>query len=226
MEPSKDDTPNLKTNISDITTSFAKGILGVIPFCGPLFSEAVSILIPNQKIDRVIEFLRILDGKLEDLGLDVQTIADKFKTKEYLDLFEDATVQASRALSEDRKERIASILTKSLSDPEVKYDQSKKLLYILNDLTDSEIIYLKFFSLHGDEQRAFIVKHKDILHPASSSIGAHREELDKKALQDSYKLNLVRFGLLSQGGSSGTTYQMAPLGNLLLRYVEFGSAIS
>jgi hypothetical protein len=60
-------------------------------------------------------------------------------------------------------------------------------------------------------------KHPEILQPSSRSTGATQEEIDRGALQDSYKNTLVRLGLLEQRDQ---TYKMTALGHLLMRYIE------
>jgi hypothetical protein len=60
-------------------------------------------------------------------------------------------------------------------------------------------------------------KHPEILRPARRSTTATQEEIDRGALQDSYKNTLVRLGLLEQRDQ---TYKMTTLGHLLIRYIE------
>ena len=60
-------------------------------------------------------------------------------------------------------------------------------------------------------------KHPEVLQPASRTIGVAQEEIDRGALQDSYKNTLVRLGLLEQRDSS---LDLTSLGLLLIRYIE------
>lgn len=48
-------------------------------------------------------------------------------TEKGLDIFEEGIVQASRS-SDERKERFARLVAKSLSTEDVKYEESKKTL--------------------------------------------------------------------------------------------------
>ncbi len=72
------------------------------------------------------------------------------KDKEYaLDLFEDGVTQASRALSEERNRNIAVFLKKAIDVNEDFYGTKKKLLYILQELTDKDIEILHVISVRG-----------------------------------------------------------------------------
>ena len=144
-------------------------------------------------------------------------LADKYG----LDLLEEGIVQASRALTEERRCRLANLLAKSLSPKELKYAESKKLLNLLQELTDPELLWLAFYSksptLGSEYHKQLMEKHPEILQPASRTIGVAQEEIDRGALQDSYKNTLVRLGLLRQ---RERTHELSSLGCLLLRYIE------
>ena len=57
----------------------------------------------------------------------------QMNTSEGIDLTEDALVQASRALTEERRLYIANLLRNSLTKEEIGHDQKKKcLIYLVN----------------------------------------------------------------------------------------------
>lgn len=62
----------LDSNNVDRITSLTKGIVGSCPYGGALLSEVIGVLIPNQRIDRIAEFLKALDSKVSqiDSGLE------------------------------------------------------------------------------------------------------------------------------------------------------------
>ena len=43
-----------------------KGLVGAIPFVGPLVAEIVGAVIPNQRIERIESLLKILESKITD----------------------------------------------------------------------------------------------------------------------------------------------------------------
>ena len=81
-------------------------------------------------------------------------VKDRLYENEGLDLFEEGLLQASRSISEERRRRLANLLAKSLSQEELKYAESKKLLNLLRELTDPEVLILLYYS----EQPTFSYK--------------------------------------------------------------------
>ena len=67
----------------------------------------------------------------------------------------------------------------------------------MSELNDEEIIWLRFYlhpTLDGDEE--FRSKHQSVLNLARNYIGAPEEQIDKSAIQNSYKDHLERLGLI------------------------------
>src|SRR5215510_8642190 len=81
------ETIHLETNRSDIAASLIRGIVGATPVVGPIVAEALSMTIPNQKIDRIVAFLRILEDKLKYVEQDL--LKEASKSEEFNDLLED-----------------------------------------------------------------------------------------------------------------------------------------
>jgi hypothetical protein len=116
---------------------FVKGIFGIVPFGSPIV-EAITTVIPNQKLERLVDFVQILNYKIKNAERKIED--HELKTEEFTDLLEDALGQASRALSKERLEYIASLLKNSLTDEELEHFGKKKLLSLLNELNDAEVI--------------------------------------------------------------------------------------
>lgn len=124
----------------DILTVLFKGAAGAIPIAGPLFSEIIGATIPNQRVDLIEEFAKSLEKKLEKISKVL--LQQKIKEPETVDLFEDALIQSTRALSQERIDYIASILKNSITQEELDHLEYKRLLSILAELNDAEIIIL------------------------------------------------------------------------------------
>lgn len=226
---------NAEQNKTDLLVSTARSIVGVVPFAGPLLSELVGTLIPNQRIDRLSKYVRDLDKKLSKF--ERAYLENEIKNEECSDLFEEEFRQASRALTDERREYIASIIQNSLDEEHISYAESKHLMQILENLNDVEIIWLRFYlepTIGRDEE--FRNKHKEILEPVHAYIGANQETLDKDALQKSYKEHLERLGLIQahynldrdtglpefdrfSGKQKASYYDTSSLGRLLLKHI-------
>jgi len=233
-----DEEVKLKTNKADIAALLVKGTVGVIPLWGPMIAETLTAIIPNQKMDRVISFLSILEYKLKDIEGDV--LKQKMQTEEFTDLLEDGFVQASRALSEERKQYIASMLKNGLSSEELDHLEKKTLLQILGQLNDAELIILKAESLPHDKIADFWKTHESSLDYNRPTFGCGQEVVDKAAVRNTFRQHLVQLGLLGPryskpkkgempefddrtGALKASSYSVTSLGDLLLRYVDLTS---
>jgi sulfur relay (sulfurtransferase) DsrC/TusE family protein len=181
--------------------------------------------------------LRLLETKISEE--DKEKVKQRIVSPESVDLIEDGFVQASRALSEERKEYIASLLKNSLTDDQLKYIEYKRLLSILGELNDLEVLILKSLTfLHGEEgSNEFWEKHEKALNEPIAYLGSPQEEWDKFEIYKTHKEHLVRLGLLKirfkkpnkgevpefdehTGMIKAQGYDITSLGELFLRSIE------
>jgi len=219
------DTSNNKT---DLTVSALKGLSGMIPVVGSLAAEVIGTLIPNQRIDRINEYLHILSDKVANI--EVAVLENKFHEAGFIDLFEDSLYQAARALTRERKENIASLVKNSITDEKAEYIRYKYLLSLSSELNDVEILLLQSYVRHNDEE--FHNKHEDILWKPLVS-----DNWDEKIVHENYKEHLVRLGLLKYrfkkpkkgefpefdektGAMKSQGHDITSLGRILLRHVD------
>lgn len=225
----------MSVNNSDDMVFLGKSLLGAVPFVGPFLSEVVSATIPNQRIDRLESFAKILEERLSDH--EKVLMQSRFNSSEATDLLEDSFIQASRALSEERKHYIAALLSNSLISDEIKYVEGKRLLQILSGLTDIEILMLVSQKNDYDGSDAFWEKHKDVLQSPSADLGSDRDELDRHAIFQTHNQHLVSVGLLKPrfivpmrgqdpqfdpktGMMKTSGFEITPLGRLLIRRLD------
>jgi len=210
----------LANKTTDYLISIAKGVVGLCPVIGPMAAEAIGILIPQQRLDMVAAFLEELDARVRILDNDLETFSRNARSDEGLEVLEDGLVQAGRSASADRKERLARLVAYSLTQDELKYAETKKVLNLFRELTDPEVIWLVFYSLNPTLGRGlhseFVEKHPEVLQPVSRAMSAPQDQRDRAALQDSYKSTLARLGLVAQNGRAT---QITALGRLVVRYV-------
>lgn len=185
----------LERNRQDLIAAIGRSAVGGIPIVGPLLSEIINTIIPNQRIDRLISYLKILEDKLSKIP---QEIIDSLKMdEEFLNLLEEGFIQASHAITDERRKYIASLLINGISNHSFKSEESKSLLRVLQELSDVEIIWLRSFQIIAkEEDEEFRKRHRNILSPVIVYAGADKEVLQKAALQDNYKNHLERLGLI------------------------------
>ena len=140
-----------------------------------------------------------------------------------IDLMEDGFLQAARALSEERTEYIASLLKNSLTDEDLEQNAYKRLLFLLGEINDIEVIILKAYSLYGAEQQNFWEKHREVLIGEPLRFPTSQEKVDQDAIYKTYRSNLVRFDLLEvKSEQPSQSYEITSLGRLLLKSIDQG----
>lgn len=184
---------SLQNNTSDKTAAILKATLGTVPLIGSVLQEAVTVIIPNQRIDRIAQTMELFAEKIKDL--DEEFLRQKMHSEEFTDLLEDAIPQAARSLSEDRRNYIASILKNSLTEEELDHIHEKKLLSILGELNDAEIIFLRYESLRRPERDTYYENHETILSPIRAGFGSPRIDHEKNAFRTSFREKLYELGL-------------------------------
>lgn len=211
------DVSKLDATSTDYLVSVAKGVMGAVPVIGALAGEAIGTLVPAQRLDRVVDYLKRLELEVTNR---LNQFEKNLKRPEGLDVFEEGLLQAARAVNSERKDRLARLVARSLTADEIEYAESRKLLNLFRELTDPEIIWLLFFSMNptlGKGPHSELMdKHPEVLNPVSREMGLPQAERDRAAIQDSYKNTLARLGLIEPGGRS---YKITPLGRLMVRYI-------
>jgi len=194
------DQPTLATNRRDLGAAIARGVAGGIPLVGGLVAEVVNSVIPSQKIDRVVAFVEALAEQASKDQAKHALLESRLRTSLGSDLLEEGVVQASRAVSDDRRRRIARIIFNGVTDSELQYDRIRKLLAILDSLTDSELVLLVYHTrqptIGSSWHKEMRERHPSLLRPTSREIGAPQSEVERGAIRDAYERALVGHGLL------------------------------
>lgn len=190
--------PNLRSESADHITTALKGGLGAIPLVGSLMAEIVGNVIPNQRVDRLIQFVQLLQQRLTHLEADV--LRQKLASQASIDLLEDAFLLASRATSKERLENISDVLANGLIPEELNHAESKRMLWLLGQLNDQEIVILRGRLPMTREEFAadaqFQQLHDELLSPDASHLGSSEDELENAALKASYRQHLCDLDLI------------------------------
>lgn len=231
MSDTTDD--KLASRAPDYVASAAKAALGAVPFAGSLLAEIAGSIIPNQRIERIVDFASQLEARLS--GVERDLIHAKLTDENFTDLMEEALRQASRSVSAERRAHIAHLVVKGLPPGAVSLVETKHLLRILGEINDVEVIRLTahLFETMGSG-RDYWDRHREVLEPATPVIGGPQDDFDRATVQNSYDEHLARLGLLtplhnidrrteqlvvdrSRGTLEVRGYDLSSLGRLLLR---------
>lgn len=229
----KQTSNELAPNAVDYRVAVYKGILSNIPILGGLMAEVVGAVIPAQQNDRLRQFVEALEAKIQELN--PEEIEARFKDPEFIDLLQESLTQAVRAVAHERIEHITAIVQQSLTDQERRYIHYKKLLYLLKELNDIEVLMLCGYSRMQD--RDFWGQHGASIQIAQPTFGASQEIRDSYLVQEAQRAHLVQLKLLKPrfqkpkrgelpdidektGMMKVKGYDIAPLGRLLLRSIR------
>lgn len=226
--------PNLKSNKLDITVSIGKSVAGLVPFVGGAIGEIIGNIIPNQRVVRIVRFLENLDRKVS--GLEEEQVKSKITSPGFVDLMEDAFHQAAHALTEERIEYISELIKHGLTEEQLTKLETKKILWLLGQLSDPEIIILKSYDRETCQDEEFHQKHEEIIIGPRAHLGSSQEEVDKHSIYQTHRKRLEDLGLLNPnfrkprkgelpefdertGMMKANGYSITNLGNLLLHHI-------
>src|SRR5437870_3251687 len=117
---------NTETAHSEIANVFLRSLASYVPSIGPFLSQVIGVVIPNQKMARLIAFAKVLGDRIKYVEDDITKL--RMETPEFTDLLEDGLVQASRALTDERRQYIAALLTTCITDDALEHLEERKLL--------------------------------------------------------------------------------------------------
>lgn len=213
----------LAPNRRDRLVSVAKATAAAVPFVGGVISELLTETVPELRFDRAVTFIRELDEELRRLGTRLEIVERNLRSDQGIDLLEEGVLQASRSVTSERKLRLARLVARSLGGEELEYEQARSLLSLYRDLTDPEIIWLLFYSMNPvlgpGPHSEWVEQHPKVLKPISKEMGAPQEQHERAAMQDLWKENLERFGLIRPRGKS---MAITTLGRMLVRRIQDG----
>lgn len=225
----------------DYRVAIYKTIAGSLPIIGgPIggiingfLSEVINEVIPNQRLDRIQKFAEALEAKIQEL--DPDQVGARFRDPEFIDLLEDSLTQAVRAVTQKRIEHIAAIIKHSLSDEDKRYVHYKKLLYILKELNDVEVLMLCGYARQHDNE--FWDQHRDVISVVDTTYDTPQSQNDQQLVQEAHRAHLVQLKLLhpkfqkpkkgqlpefdeKTGMIVAKGYTLASLGRLLMRCMD------
>jgi len=231
--------PKLSNTTTDLVATLAKGTTGMVPVVGSLIAEIVGNVIPNQRVDRIARFVELLDARLGKL--ERHFLEERFCQPAVVDLLEDAFTQAARATSQERLEHIASVVANGISQDELNQGQTKRMLWLLGQLNDAEVVILRsklaLTREDFDLDSEFRDKHEQLLAPDTTHMGSSEEEFEEAALKKSYRTHLQDLVLVrprfqkprrgelpefddSTGMLKASGTEITRLGKMLLGYLD------
>ena len=205
---SSDNSYEFGPTCRDRVVSWASRIAGMAPGVGPIISELITQLIPEQRLERIEGYIKRIDERLTEVE------REKLVQPRKIDLFEDGAFQAIRSLSEERMDYIAEAVAKGLSGEKREEIAAKRMLKLLHELDDDQIILLASRLTKNRRNDEFRKKHSDTLEFKSVSFKSSPQEAEKATMRKIAEQGLVRLGLLDR------RLDITQPGLLFLRYID------
>ena len=202
--PEENQHPPLGDTSASTALRIGVGLTGAVPLVGAVLQTALTETIRNVRLDRMEDYLRYLQGRINELMLKVA-----LEKPEGLDLFEEGLWQSARALSDDRKKYIAELVVKGLQETGLEQQEMRHFMRILEQLDDRQLILLAEYHPAnspnvGNEQGArFHEANRNVVQPghAVADITDHtgQEEAQRGSrLNEIMRRHLSSVGLLER----------------------------
>lgn len=229
-----EEPPKLGAGASDHISALLRMGAGAIPVAGAAFSELITHVIPGVRLERIEEYLRWLTVKLQ--ALTQEELQCRLQEPENISTFEEGGYQCSRAITSDRREQIASIVAHGISGDSSAAIEARRLLNLLSELDDGQIIILSSHLSKNMFDDKFHERHRHILTGPAVHMQSPTEDIDKRAVHELAKAQLISLGLLrprykkpkkgeapefdlKTGMVKASSVDLTPLGRLLLRRI-------
>lgn len=185
----------LKDNKTDRLVQVLNATFGEIPFVGGVFVEFISSVVPNQRTDRIVEFIRLLDEKLNKHEQEI--FQSRILNEDFSGLFEDIIESALRSIGKERKQNLVEVLRAGLKSDKEAINELRLIAKTLKELNDVEVIILKSKSIRtANEHSEFYQKHKSVLDSQYLFVGSSREDEKRHYMYKGYIYHLVSLGLI------------------------------
>lgn len=196
-----------REQLPEFGATVIKGVANLAPIFGGALVECLSFIIPNRRFDRFIRFVYELEARLILLEETIprDEIQRRMTQPEFERLLEEGSQQASRTLSDNRRARLASLLKNGLSDENQNYQKHERVLDVLGQLNDVELMILQgHFIYRFDPLKAQgYWKNNRNLTPLQPHSGSSDEEFEAYAINQSYKSHLLTLNLLEMSQPNG-----------------------
>ena len=231
-DPPEDD---LGEDEHDALAATGRAISGLVPMFGGVIGELITKIIPDQRTERIVRYVRDLNTRLEAFEADLDAILAE---PENIDLIEEGGFQAARATSWERVDRIATMVANGLRSKDADLVRRKRLTRLLGQLDDDELVLL---NAYGQSYGGDLGIWQMVNRPDPADLQSSRSEIDAEKLYEAGREHLLRLGLLCKNyrtpprgqaptfdtrkGDYEHSVEISYLGRLLLRHLDMASPI-
>lgn len=216
---------NLDNTTRDHLVALTRGAVNAVPFVGGLLGELITSVIPEQRQERIVAYLRELGARLEQM--EQAAMQSALRNPEKIDLIESGGYLSARATTSSRIAQIAEVVANGLASNEAEIVRRKRLFALLGEIDDDEVTLLTAYGqTYGVGLNGAADAWEATNRPPPSHIGAGRELIEQNKLYDLGRDRLLRMNLLERRYSfkKGQTPEFddktgLPKGNVQISYL-------
>lgn len=222
---------SLDSNTRDHLVALTRGAANAVPFVGGLLGELITSIIPEQRHDRIVAYLRELGSRLEQM--EQAAMQSALRNPEKIDLIESGGHLSVRATTPHRIAQIAEVVASGLTSDEAEIVRRKRLLALLGEIDDDEVTILTAYGhTYGRGINGSGSAWERVNRPQPARMSAGRELVEQNKLYELGQDRLLRLNLLERrysfkkgqmpefDGKTGLpkgNVQISYLGRMLLR---------
>lgn len=217
----------LKTNMKDIIVKGVALAVGRVPVVGDILSEVVQLIVPNQREDRIVEFIIDLSNRLKKLEITTNDLKNIYANYSYGAFTYKCLRDVSNEVYEEKIAYYKELYIKGITSEAKELYRMERLLKILSEMDYYEILYLKYYHYSKYANRLELKKITDELEIVSIRpiymLNMSPENRDSETYKQITLNNLERNGLLEieignirNSGKPQIKYKITRLGELVL----------
>jgi hypothetical protein len=185
---------DLEKSVRDRLTEYASAGVSALPLVGGVLGQALNDVIPNQRIERIVKYIRLLESRLE--AIEEKRVRTLLNDPVKQDLVVAGGSQAARALSDKRLKYIARIVANGIDNEEVENIRKSRLLRLLSELDDDEVAILNAYG--STYAKGGTGSWDKVRRPDPPTMGGPSKAVDDTKLYEAGTEQLFRLGLIEQ----------------------------
>jgi len=219
-----------KESSSDRIHSIVKGVFGAIPIAGGVASETFSLILSQPIAKRMEKWMEAVVDKLSNLEKTIHTF--KIENLKENDEFITFLIESSQIAYKTHQEEKLYYLQNAIANYfscQLEYDRKYSYLRVINDLTPTHFIILKYISLNEN----FIINEIDGFEKLWEHYEKSNPNIDKyyfrKCVKDLENASIIRLSgdfsdYIGGGGyahdESAPSIKLLDFGSELIEFIE------
>ena len=169
------------------------GTLGSI--AGTLLGEYLSSTLPNQRMDRFVEYFSHLNSTFSK-----EKIEEILRISDKVNLLEEGMYAVGFTPHKDRRQRISNAVSAGLNKDDFELDKESHLLGIIRNISDVDFIVLNYYKIRDEFNEKLIIDYEEKypeIFPRKSQVGENPKiQYEIKFNLEGRKRYLSSLGLL------------------------------